>query len=274
MINVYARDLGWLFEDLKRAFAANGAVASETPDDDASCWICVRTSEAALSPNISRTIVQVHDMNAYDMALMNQAGLVLFTHPLQAFLWRQRGFLGRYAVVPIGSRHGIVRAEELPPVPTVGYFTGETGSNSKRTDMFAEAVALARETLSFDVLMIGRWLDSFAHLGAWHDRAAGTADYQLIDVLVTCSPSPGVPLSVFEAASIGIPIVTTPRWFPVTMWPNVFVGEAVSEIADHIVWILRHREAVFRQRDANAYSPFTLDRWIESQLEFARSAWP
>lgn len=273
MINVYARDLGWLFEDLKAAFAVNGAVASDTSDEDASCWICVRTSEAASSPSISKTIVQVHDMNAYDMALMNQAGLVLFTHPLQAYLWRQSGFLGRSKVVPIGSRRGIVPAEELPPVPTVGYFTGEAGSNSKRTDMFAEAVALARETLSFDVLMIGRWLDAFAYVGTWQNRAAGIADYQHIDVLVTCSPSPGVPLSVFEAASIGIPIVTTPRWFPVTTWPNVFVGGAVSEIADHIVRILQHREAAFRQRGTNAYAPFTLDRWIESQLEYARSAW-
>lgn len=273
MINVYARDLGWLLEDFKAAFAAKGAVSSDTPHENASCWICVRTSDAVSSPNISKTIVQVHDMNDYDMALMNQAGLVLFTHPFQAYLWRKRGFVGRSNVVPIGSRLGIVPAKELPAVPTVGYFSGEAGLNAKRTDMFVEAVALARETLPFDVLMIGRWLDAFAHVGTWQDRAAGIADYQLVDVLVTCSPSPGVPLSVFEAASIGIPVVTTPRWFPVTTWPNIFVGEVVSEISVHIVRILQNREAAFRQRDANAYAPFKLDRWIESQLEHARSTW-
>ena len=271
MINVYSRTPDWLFADLKAALETAGAVPSETPVEGAQCWICIRTSEAALSPDLSRTIVQVHDMGDHDVGLLNGAGAVLFTHPLQLYLSQQRGFSGRYRVLPIGARRAVQSAIALPPKPTVGYFTGETGSRSKRSEMFAEAVAIARQSLSFDVLMIGRWLERIAGTGTWHDRAAGPLDYQSVDVLVTCSPSPGIPLSVYEASAVGIPVVTTPRWFPKPDWPNIFTGDSAEDLAQHIVAILQNRASYFVRRADNAVLPYAFDSWVSEQVALARN---
>jgi hypothetical protein len=270
--NVFAKSLGWLFDDLKAAIAASGAEASEAPAMNARSWICIRTGEAESAPDLARTLVQVHDMNPPNPAALQSAGLVAFTHPLQAYIWQCSGFSRPHKILPIGARCGISWAHQLPTRPTIGYFTGETGPgmNHKRSDMFAEAVSLARNSLDFDVLLIGRWLDAVADIGEWHDRAAGLSDYQRIDVLITCSPSPGVPLSVYEACAIGIPIVTTPRWFPTANWPNVFQGGDVFGLASHLVEILKRRDYFFQRRKEHAFAPFSLETWTERQVQWAR----
>ena len=271
-INVFAQNWGWLFDDLKSAIAAKGALSTERPDPDARSWICIRTAEAAATPDISRTVVQVHDQNDYDIGFLNSAGIVHFTHPLQHFLWRRKGFRGAFEVIPIGARRGVQGARTAPAKPTVGYFTGELSATrkGKRTDMVAEAVEIARRKLDFRFLMIGRHLDYVSHLGEWHDRAADTFDYKDIDLLVTCSPSLGIPLSVYECCSVGIPVVTTPRWFPEPAWPNIFTGRTADEIADHIVCILKNRAGFFEGRIRNSFAPYLFENWVDRQIESAR----
>jgi hypothetical protein len=272
-INVYATNIGWLFEDLKTCIATNGAVSSNSPIGDADRWICIRTSEALNSPDISKTVVQVHDMGDYDVGLFQTAGLVCFTHEMQRYLWLRRGFQGRNCVMPIGARRNIEPASMLPAKPTLGYFTGEFSARfqGKRSQMVVDAINIARKQMKFDVLMIGRHLGFMADCGNWLDRAAGPVDYKAIDVLITCTPSPAVPLSVFESCSIGIPVVTTPRWFPEPKWPNICVADDAAGLANQIVLLLRNRKQLFHDRAINSYAPYLFEDWIGFQVEAAAS---
>ena len=91
-INVFSRDLGWLFKDLQDFFAFQGALVSEEPILDCNRWICIRTSEAYKTPDIKRTIVQVHDFYAYDIDFFNNAFCIIFTHPAQYEIWKKTDF--------------------------------------------------------------------------------------------------------------------------------------------------------------------------------------
>ena len=272
-INVYSKNMGWLFEDLKASFATQGAVSSDTPIAGADRWICIRTSEALTSPDISRTLVQVHDMADYDVGFFDKAGLVCFTHELQRYIWLRKGFKGRSRVLPIGARRAVELASIMPVEPTVGYFTGEFSAQfqGKRSHMVVEAIRIARESLKFEVLMIGRHLGFMAECGTWLDRAADQSDYKQIDLLITCTPSPGVPLSVYESCSVGIPVVTTPRWFPEPTWPNTWVADDAVGLANHIVTLLSNRKQLFQDRQDNSYAPILFENWVAFQIETAGS---
>ena len=57
----------WLFGDLKLGFPKHQlpglrVIATETPVPDADAWIYIRTSEAASSPDLERTVVCIHDL--------------------------------------------------------------------------------------------------------------------------------------------------------------------------------------------------------------------
>lgn len=266
MINVYAENLGWLFEDLKAHFRKLGAVVSEEPILGADAWICIRTSEFRKSPDLSRTIVQVHDIYDYDVDELARASLVLFTHPFQLHLWKQKGFVGRHRILPIGARSSVLFAEEPPTRPTLGFFCGETPRMEKQSHIFRQVVKSAKETLDFDVLMIGRNLGHVAGLGALEDRAASVDDYRRIDALFTASVSPAVPLSVYEACSIGLPVISTPRWFPCADWPSVRMATTVAELRALTVSALNDRLDLFEQRRNMARAPYRLESWLSEQI--------
>ncbi len=215
IINSYCTNLGWLFEDLQGCFRKLGLLTTEAPLEEADCWLCIRTGEAYKAPDISRTIVQVHDMYDYDVTYFQKAALVIFTHPLQFWLWKKRGFSGNHKIIPIGARSDITKPLVQCQRPTLGFFCGETPSMEKQSLLFKEVVTTVRKEIDIDVLMIGRNLDHIADLGTYIEKAADVSDYQQIDALFTSSISPAVPLSVYEACSIGIPVISTPRWFPV-----------------------------------------------------------
>jgi hypothetical protein len=272
-INVFCKDNGWLFSDLRREFGEHGAEISDLPSNTADVWICVRSDELQIVPDISRTIVQVHNMFPVDIDLYNRCLGVSFTHPMQLFLWRTNGFTGNYTVCPIGSRSNIQASASLPERPTLGFFCGETRLMHKGSDLFAAAVKEARKVIDFDCLMIGRNLDHIAHLGSYEQNAAGPRDYQRIDALFTASISPGVPLSVYEACSIGKPIISTPRWFPGDGWKSIFFGESPEILAGHIVSVLQSRRELHSEAPKNSHAPYTLDGWISQNLEYARGRW-
>ena len=231
-INAYCQNFGWLFEDIKRKFGEHGITPTDAPEPDADAWICIRTSESRVSPDLTRTIVQVHDLYDYDVAAYHDAALTLFTHPSQLWYWHKRGFSGRSTVLPIGARSGIPSAKEMPARPTIGFFCGETPKMEKQSPLFREIVQAARTDVDFDVLMIGRNLEHIQDLGTWYDRAAGPDDYSAVDALFTASVSPAIPLSVYEACSIGLPIISTPRWWPAANWPNIYMGLRVPADRD------------------------------------------
>ena len=268
LLNVFCRDKGWLFEDIKQHFSSDQVEASDLPKP-ADGWICVRSSEIKLAPRLDRTIVQVHDLVDHDMNLFNKVAGVSFMHPMQHWMWKRAGFKGRTLICPIGSREGVVVPDKIPEKPTLGFFCGESQDLRKGGDIFEKAVQLARREVTFDCLLIGRNLAAFSSLGVWEDRAAGINDYQKIDVLFCASTSPAVPLSVYEAQRAGKIVISTPRWLPSGNWPGIRFGDSYRELSRLIVKAVKSREKNFDNRNFLARSPYLLEGWVKKNIDFS-----
>lgn len=268
--NVFCLDKGWLFNDLKEQFHQLDCEISTSPQMGAKAWICIRSSEMKLSPDITRTIVQVHNMEPHDIHLFNACLGVVFTHPMQEWLWKRSGFNGHSVTIPIGARKIIQPNLMIPERPIVGFFCGENKFRWKGSDVFKKVVIAAKRQLDFDVLMIGRGLEHIADLGCYELKAAGPEDYERIDVLFTASISPGVPLSVYEACACGKTVVTTPRWFPTGRWPTVKIGQTHRQLANHLIIALKNRERYLSAGKKNASSPYILEEWIKKNILFLK----
>ncbi len=267
-LNIYCKNKGWLFEDIKDVYSQIGVVASDEPVHDAKGWICVRSTEILRVPRLDRAVVQVHDLADHDMEIYRHVAGVSFTHPVQHWAWQRRGFVGRYLIRPIGSRRGVNIPDALPIRPTIGFFCGEGRDLRKGANVFERAVLLARERVDFDCLLIGRALKPFAYLGTYEERAAGIHDYARIDALFCASVSPAVPLSVYEAQSAGKIVITTPRWMPGGIWPGMKYGENVNQLANRIVNVINNREKYFDKRATLRRTPYVFDDWVSQNLEF------
>lgn len=267
-LNIFCKNKGWLFEDVKNSYAQEGVSASDEPKMDAKGWICVRSSEVLSAPRLDRTIVQVHDLVDHDMSIFRHVAGVSFTHPIQHWAWQRMGFVGKYMIRPIGSRRAIDVPDEMPARPTIGFFCGEGRDLKKGSNIFERAVLLARERIEFDCLLIGRGLDAFAYLGAYENRAADIHDYARIDALFCASVSPAVPLSVYEAQSAGKIVITTPRWMPGGVWPGIKFGENTKQLASSIVNVVRNREKYFDKRTALRRAPYVFEDWVSKNVEF------
>lgn len=251
MINVFCRDNGWLFDDLKREIAGHGAVASEKPLPNADAWICIRSSESDLVPDPKRCVLQIHDVKN---KIPHGFGKYSYVHKHQMKL---SGIIG--AVSPIGSRD--VEYDDLPNSPTIGFFCKEYGQ-LKRSNMFYDAVRLAREEIDFKVLMIGDKLNHIRNLGRYEVKGAGVNDYKRIDALVTCSVSHMIPLSAYEALAAGRTVISTPREWPFKS-PMIKEGETVDDIAELIY------ETVSDRRIYKPFAPYSRDDWAKGQYEEA-----
>lgn len=269
-INCFCENKGWLFEDFKKYFYENGALISEKPKAEADAYICIRTNEINNSNLIHRSIVQVHGMYNYNIEFYNQALGIVFTHPMQYWLWRSQGFIGKFKIIPIGARKELVPFDNIPLRPTVGFFCGETAKFEKQSYLFRNVVLKLKKYLDFDVLMIGRNLNHISDLGIYENKSASIEDYARIDVLFTSSISPGIPISVYEACAAGKPIVTTPRWFPRSDWPNVKIGMSEDELMNHLLEVLTNRLDYHNYRNKNRYVPYTIDNWVTENLKFLK----
>lgn len=267
-INAYASNLGWLFEDIKYHFNSLGIFISDKPCANYDGYICIRTDEIGYTPDLARTIVQVHDLYDHDVDILSRAALVIFTHPIQSWMMKRKGFSGRSLVLPIGSRLNIIAPTSMPRRPTIGFFCRETPLMEKKSDLFHEVVTTVRKATDVDVLMIGDNLEHIQHLGVYLRRAATPDDYQNIDLLFASSVSPAIPLSVYEACSVGIPIVTTPRWFPGTGWTNISFGSDIYSLSRCVLNVITHRKDFFEKREKNSYAPYLLEDWIRHQYNF------
>ena len=251
MINVFCENKGWLFEDLKSEIAKFGAVSSEYPLKDAKAWICIRSSEAYKIPDKSRALVQVHDVKN---KTPEGYGLYSFVHDCQR---RQSGLNG--FVQPIGSRD--IPYDDLPDKPTIGFFCREYG-NLKRSRMFYDAVKLAKKECKFKVLMVGERLDHIMNCGQYIKRGAEPDDYSKIDALVTCSVSPMIPISVYEALSAGRVVISTPREWPFNT-RMVKEGENEDDIAELIYEVVNDRGL------HKPFTPYTRQSWAQRQYDEA-----
>lgn len=265
IINVFSKNRGWLFEDLKNEISKYGAIASETPIPSAAAWICIRSEELAditdRSKNIekSRTVVQIHNATS---DRLTGFGAISFVHEAQKVAWGD--FSEKHLVLPIGSRR-IPYTTKLPRKPTIGFFGREVDDNLKRSAMFGKAVLMAKEKVDFDVLMIGERLEHIAHIGTYEKRDAGPDDYRRVDATVTCSVSPMIPLSTYETCSAGRTVITTPRIWPSgANWEMVKTGETVEQLADHIVDVVTNRKTY---KPVNLYNRAD---WAKAQVELAK----
>ncbi|EOX8193535.1 hypothetical protein ACPWL5_004535 [Escherichia coli] len=270
-INVFAKDKGWLFNDLKNHF--NNSISSLTisndPKKNHDLYICIRSSEAKLSPSITNTIIQVHNMEPHDIHLFNSCLGVIFTHPMQEWLWKRSGFNNHHITIPIGARKACLPFSAIPLRPAVGFYCGENKLKQKGSHIFKQVIIEARKQMEFDVIMIGRGLDHIAELGIYEQRAAEPIDYSRIDTLISASVSPGVPLSVYEALSCGKPVITTPRWFPTGRWKGVRIGSSKHQLVTHLIKTLQNREFYLVDPHKFAYSPYILEDWIDKNIKYA-----
>ena len=267
-INCFCKNNGWLFEDLKNYFSKQDVFTSEYADLNADAYISVRTTEITDIEILKKSIVQVHGMYNYDIEFLNKALGIVFTHPMQYWLWQNHGFTGKYKILPIGSRKEIKTFDSIPETPTIGFFCGETKKFEKRSNLFKEVVLELKKYLNFDVLMIGRNLNHISDIGTYENRSANIDDYSKIDVLFTASISPGIPISVYEACGAGKPVVSTPRWFPMANWPNTKIGVSKDELVKSLLEILTNREKYHNERDLNKFLPYTIDNWVTENLKF------
>ena len=254
-INVYCENRGWLFEDLKQLIASKGATPSEKPLSGYDKYICIRTKECKFSPSSENTLVQVHDMGEYDL---RKYGLVSLVHPSQA-----DNVKGCMEITPIGSRD--IRKSGLPQKPTVGFFCREVKGHKKGSEIFAEVVQRARQEIDFDVLMVGQKLQHIKHLGKYEERAADVNDYSRITALFTASQTPMIPLSVYEAISVGRSIITTPRVWTAD-FQGIFEGKTVDELVSQTLQVVKQNklwqsDVVFK-RDAWAEQQIKMVQWI------------
>lgn len=329
MINVVASDRGWLFEDIKRHFervSREGAsevaqmmaarplgtaddvwrncskhtpdlvaFATETAEPTADAWIYIRTAEAAESPDLSRSLIQIHDLfDDYGPGgprgeAVRRAGSICFSHPLQA---RQLGDAGVWGdplrsdiCRPIGALEAFKPATEpRPDRPfTVGWCGRpfvKDGRDLKRTKLFFDAVRLLCSKPVVGLAGQGSILSKgdFAlradgydivhpEPGPWEET--GPSFYHSIDCLVATSESPAVPLPVFEALRSGVPVVSTPR-----SWPGLVEfndGESAEELAEAIRFVRDFPDlAKTRARTQQAkLAGYTMDGWIRENLELA-----
>jgi len=267
-INCFCENKGWLFEDLKKYFFNQGITTSEKPKENFDAYICIRTNEILNLEIINKSIVQVHSMYDYDINFFKNALGIVFTHPMQYWLWKNKGFDGNFKIIPIGGRTEIKPVDVIPIRPTVGFFCGETPTFEKQSFLFKEIILESKKHIDFDVLMIGRNLDHISDLGLYENKSADINDYSRIDVLVSTSISPGIPISVYEACAAGKPVVTTPRWFPETNWPNIRIGNTKKELINHLIDIIRNRYNLHDQRNINNFSPYTIDKWVSENVKF------
>ena len=301
-INVFARDLGWLFEDLKRWFAAAAVDgweirASNQPLRDAQAWVALRTREAADSPDLSRTVVCLHDLlgEARDYqaggsrAAVGQAGGLALCHPDQHVRLARAGlcFEGTAVVErPLGALSCFTRRDDLPPVFTVGWVGRD--HPRKRLSWFLEAIGDGRAFGGrVRVVLLGAELeaarDAFVHRGVdcrHYPRAAhGITDYPAIyhqlDCLVITSSTEAGPLCLFEALASGLPVVSTPvGWSPLLSKAQVRYVRLAPDpaaIRSELLDIRQEREGLFGERAtiAGLVERWNLEDWVLAVLHMA-----
>jgi glycosyltransferase involved in cell wall biosynthesis len=301
-VNVFARDLGWLFEDLKRHFlradiVGVAVVASEEPCPDADAWVALRTREAHASPVPGRTAVCIHDLfdepGLYapdgDRRGVQGAGGIVLCHPLQRRLLEAAGVrLDRATVLerPIGALTSFAPGDHPNPRFTIGWVGRDHWR--KRLDWFVEAVAsFGQGRTGFDAVLIGSGLERAAadlwQLGIEarcyprerHPIADYPRLYRQLDVLVITSETEAGPLTLFEALASGLAVASTPvgwaPWFSERAPRSVRIATTPAELGDRIGQVEADRDALFEERHGVAalVHDWSLEGWVRDVVRLA-----
>jgi len=260
LVNIVATDHGWLFEELKAKWQAQGSLACDViattePLPDATAWTYFRPEEAANSPDPQRTVVQLHDLlwqqnkpprereawAARHKARIEAARQVTgwaFNHPQQIpYVAANRpGMPPAFVMLPLGaSRKFFPRHKPNPSGLFRAAWVGRNGS-MKGLEWLVQAWIMASKRIpGFTTMLLGEACDQAAH----ELKAAGVpcdymhkADvgydaypqlYQSCDVVCVASQTESQPFPLFEALASGVPVCTTP-----VGWSPMLVHEGLS----------------------------------------------
>jgi glycosyltransferase involved in cell wall biosynthesis len=301
-VNVCAQGDDWLFGDLKRRFAATRkaglrVTVSDWPERAADAWVFIRTSEAARSPDLSRTVVCLHDLYEHDRNYFPggdrdavwQAGALALCHPEQRRILRDAGIT--LEGVPLLERPlGALEIFQPRTVLQEMFHLGWVGRDHwrKRPEWLPEIAArLVADGLSFRVVPVGKNLEKLAAeisgLGiecALYDRADYPIEtypqlYAKMDCLLITSITEAGPLPLFEALATGVPAAATPvGWAPhfAARAPEfVRLGESPAELAVNVASLYGQRKELFDRRHEIAALAATprLDSWCGDVLDLA-----
>ncbi len=302
VINVVARNRGWLFEDLKKHFlsAATPSVTirvSEKAFPGADSWIYLRTSEAKFSPDLSRTVVQIHDMfNGEEYRpggsrhCVDHCGAIVLTHPEQKKLLLNNGIYPenkRLLEKPVGaSSYCRLRTQMSEPftVAWIGRPTLYEKQEIKRVNWFVEAVR--KITLPIRVVFVGEKLEKEFGIvkkagidSVYYTRSKYSVEhypkiYRDFDCVVVTAANTSRQSSMFEALASGVPVIATP-----TAWAdqyiennkNGYLVNTVNEIVVAINQIYINKQSWFDRRVAirNSVEECTLESWIRENIQLA-----
>jgi glycosyltransferase involved in cell wall biosynthesis len=293
----------WLFGDLRKGFQRTHVdgvevMPSETPVQNADGWIFIRTGEAADSPDLSRTVVCVHDLYDHDgiygpgqprrQAL--QAHGVVLCHPRQKQILHDAGIdLSQSSVLerPLGALRAFTVRKNYDGIRfRVGWVGREHAR--KRTALFAEAMQyFAGGKSDVVAVLIGKELELLSR----RLRADGIACeyferdhvsihdypalYQRLDCVVITSSTEAGPLPLFEALATGLPVVSTPvGWAPhlAGKAPDlILLADSAKSIAVHLETIRSRRKEIFASRFqiAALVEGYVLDDWFREVLQLA-----
>lgn len=301
-VNVCAEGDDWLFGDIKRRFAATRApglrvTVSDWPERSADAWVFIRTGEAARSPDLSRTVVCLHDLYEHDghyfpggeRAAVRSAGALALCHPEQRRILRDAGIT--LEGVPLLERPlGALEVFQPRTVLQEVFHFGWVGRAHwrKRPEWLPEIAAhLVAERFPFRVILVGKDLDGLAAnvsaLGiecALYGRAKHPIEtypqlYGKMDCLLITSITEAGPQTLFEALATGVPIAATPvGWAPqfAAAAPEVVrLGENPAQLAAHVADFHARRSEMFARRHEIAALAATprLDSWYGEVLSLA-----
>ncbi len=301
-VNVCAEGDEWLFGDIKKRFAATRVpglrvTVSERPERSADAWVFIRTREAVRSPDLSRSVVCLHDLfeqdghyfSGGDRAAVRSAGALALCHPEQRRILRDAGIT--LEGVPILERPlGALEIFQPRTVLQEMFHLGWVGRDHwrKRPEWLPEIAArLVADGLSFRVVLVGKNLDDLAakigdlgiecaHYGREeHPIETYPQLYAKMDCLLITSITEAGPLPLFEALATGVPAAATSvGWAPhfAARAPEfVHLGESPPDLAANVASLYRRRREMFERRHEIAALAATprLDSWCGNVLDLA-----
>ncbi|HED35734.1 MAG TPA: glycosyltransferase [Gammaproteobacteria bacterium] len=304
VINVVARNLGWLFEDLKKHFVSADCPsvtvrASERPLENADAWIFLRTREAVYSPGPSRTVVHIHDMfNADEYKpggtrhCVNQCAAIVLTHPGQRDLLSHNGIgieSKRVIEKPIGASSSFylrTRMTEPFTVAWAGRPTIYQKKDIKRVDWFVQA--MKQLDIPVRVVFMGEKLDrafySVKKAGIDcvylqrknHVTMKHPQSYAEFDCIVVTAEENSRQGCLFESLATGVPVISTP-----TAWASQYINNGengylvytVDEIVEAAKRVYVNKQAWFNRRESikNSVADCVLEDWVKENISLARS---
>lgn len=295
MINVYCKDRGWLFEDMKGLFRKVGAVTSEEPLPYAKAWICLRTDEWRKCHDPERLVLQIHDMWAHDWPRV-KIGAVVRTHPLQCEL--EASFSMTRPIGALRCMQPLARPPHHPGDLTLGWVGRPANWHDhyvKSPQPLLDAVRQIREArlvpddATIAIILMGTGLERWAIEAAkipgtgciYFDRASFGVEtypslYAQMDANVITSLTDAGPITLFESLACGIPTLSTDVGWARQMLDgrNGWVYRKPETLSNHIEHLIRFKKngCLSTPEEISFKMPWRIDGpdgWIEENMKLA-----